>query len=63
MTTGASGFAVFSPTFTSTAAYASFSATYTGADGNTSEFTENYPTPAKLPVADLVVQSTSRAAP
>ena len=60
VTTNASGFAVFSPSFaTPLVPRTSFSATSTGPDGNTSEFSANFPLAGSLPKADLVVQAST----
>jgi uncharacterized repeat protein (TIGR01451 family) len=60
VTTNGSGFATFSPTYAEpSTAYSSFSATSTGPDGNTSEFSANYPLVATGPSADLSVISTT----
>ena len=60
VTTAASGFAVFSATYTEpTTPYTAFSATYTGPSGNTSEFAANYPTVAGASTADLKVTATA----
>jgi uncharacterized repeat protein (TIGR01451 family) len=59
-TTSGSGFAVFTPSFPVPASGTNgFSATVTDAGGNTSDFTENFPTPTNLPVANLVVQNSA----
>ncbi len=56
VTTNSAGFATFSPSFASPLVpYTSFSATFTPPDGNTSEFTANFPTASGAPVADLQV--------
>ena len=60
VTTNASGFAVFSPSFAAPATpYTSFNATVTDTYGNTSEFSANYPLAPSLPKADLVVKTTA----
>jgi uncharacterized repeat protein (TIGR01451 family) len=60
MTTNASGFAVFSPSFVSPGTpYTSFDATATTSDGNTSEFSANFPVAGSLPKAELSVKATT----
>ena len=63
VTTNASGLAAFAPTFAAPAGATSFSATATGPDGNTSEFSANFPTVAGAPKSNLVVQSATVGAP
>jgi uncharacterized repeat protein (TIGR01451 family) len=59
VTTNASGFAVFSPTFTEPSTpYTSFTATSTGPEGNTQEFSANFPTDTTGASAELTVTST-----
>jgi uncharacterized repeat protein (TIGR01451 family) len=63
-TTGASGLAIFSPTFPAPAVLpSSFSATATGSDGNTSEFSANFPTASGAPVANLLVRNSTSSGP
>ena len=60
VTTNASGFAVFSPSFASPATpYTSFDATSTPSDGNTTEFSANYPLAPNAPKAELQVQAAA----
>jgi uncharacterized repeat protein (TIGR01451 family) len=60
VTTNASGFATFSPTYAEpSTAYTSFSATSTGPDGNTQEFSQNYPTDKTGSSAELMLMSTA----
>ena len=63
-TTGSSGLAIFAPTFPAPANLpSSFSATATGTDGNTSEFSANYPTASGAPVANILIRNSTSSGP
>ena len=60
VTTNSSGFATFNPSFANPATpYTSFTATATGPDGSTTEFTANYPKVLSGPQADLSVTNSA----